>query len=134
MPTVRLRYRASSSRLISDRLRPCAKMVPEVGRSRPAIRFKSVDFPEPELPSSARNSPAQTSSVTSSRHYQMGSALIRAVDAAETATPSLAGIIAPRWYYASSAVRVTACHGADVVRLKSVLPPKWKAAGEKTRE
>ena len=32
-------------------------MPPEVGRSKPAIRFSSVDLPEPELPSSATNSP-----------------------------------------------------------------------------
>src|SRR5579864_6937132 len=40
-------------------------MAPEVGRSRPASRFSRVDFPEPELPSRARNSPARTSRETS---------------------------------------------------------------------
>src|SRR5208337_2442005 len=33
---------------------------PEVGRSSPAIKFSKDDFPEPELPSSATNSPAPT--------------------------------------------------------------------------
>ncbi len=32
-------------------------IVPEVGRSRPAIRFKSVDFPDPEGPIRAMKSP-----------------------------------------------------------------------------
>src|SRR5437016_12577077 len=40
-------------------------MAPDVGRSRPASRFSSVDLPEPELPSSARNSPEGISSETS---------------------------------------------------------------------
>src|SRR6202030_361010 len=40
-------------------------MAPEVGRSSPASRLRSVDLPEPELPSRARNSPARTSRETS---------------------------------------------------------------------
>src|SRR6202140_5041324 len=40
-------------------------MAPEVGRSSPASRLSNADLPEPELPSSARNSPARTSRETS---------------------------------------------------------------------
>src|ERR1700680_2327688 len=40
-------------------------MAPEVGRSRPASRFRKVDFPDPELPRRARNSPARMSRETS---------------------------------------------------------------------
>src|SRR5579864_4095739 len=41
-------------------------MAPAVGRSKPANKFSSVDFPEPELPSNARNSPSRTDRDTSS--------------------------------------------------------------------
>ena len=37
---------------------------PDVARSRPPIRFKSVDFPDPDFPSSATRSPGRTSSET----------------------------------------------------------------------
>src|SRR5688572_29511106 len=37
-------------------------MAPLVGRSRPAMRFRSVDFPQPEGPTMATNSPGATSS------------------------------------------------------------------------
>src|SRR5271157_448184 len=49
----------------SARYCPCAMMEPEVGRSRPAMRLRSVDFPDPEEPSSARNSFRATDSDTS---------------------------------------------------------------------
>jgi hypothetical protein len=34
---------------------------PRLGFSKPAIRFSSVDLPQPEAPSSTRNSPRFTS-------------------------------------------------------------------------
>src|SRR5271157_6591081 len=49
----------------SARYCPCARMEPEVGRSRPAMRLRSVDFPDPEEPRSARNSFRATESETS---------------------------------------------------------------------
>ena len=45
---------------------PLARIEPEVGRSSPAMRLRSVDLPEPEEPSSARNSFVATESETSS--------------------------------------------------------------------
>src|SRR5947209_16962402 len=42
-------------------------MSPSVGRSRPAIRFKSVVLPDPDGPMSARNSPRVTSRFRSAR-------------------------------------------------------------------
>ncbi len=45
---------------------PWAKMEPEVRRSRPAIRLRSVDFPEPEEPRRARNSLLATERESSS--------------------------------------------------------------------
>src|SRR5688572_14278954 len=41
--------------------------VPESGRSSPAIRLRSVDFPAPDSPMIATYSPAATCSVTSCR-------------------------------------------------------------------
>ncbi|CPK81703.1 Uncharacterised protein [Bordetella pertussis] len=37
--------------------RPLTTMRPAVGRSNPVIRLSSVDFPQPEAPSTTRNSP-----------------------------------------------------------------------------
>ena len=45
---------------------PSARIEPEVGRSSPAMRLSRVDLPEPDEPSSARNSPAATERETSS--------------------------------------------------------------------
>src|SRR5258707_5756118 len=50
----------------SESFHPPQRIEPEVGRSSPAIKFSNVDLPEPELPSSARNSPVGTVSDTSS--------------------------------------------------------------------
>ena len=50
----------------SARFWPRARIEPEVTRSSPAIRFKSVDLPEPDEPSSARNSPSAIENETSS--------------------------------------------------------------------
>ena len=36
------------------------RCVPPVDRSRPAMRLSSVDFPEPDVPTRAMNSPAFT--------------------------------------------------------------------------
>ena len=66
MPTTCKRYLASSSRESFARSRSCTTTLPEVGRSRPAIRFSTEDLPEPELPRRATKSPAQTSSDTPS--------------------------------------------------------------------
>ncbi len=67
MPTVVSRYAASSSPVIRARSFPPASMRPELGRSRPPIRWRSVDFPEPDLPNSATRSPRHTSSETPRR-------------------------------------------------------------------
>ena len=40
--------------------RPLIEIVPEVISSSPAIMFSSVDFPQPEGPTSTRNSPSPT--------------------------------------------------------------------------
>ena len=42
------------------------QIVPAVVSSIPAISFSSVDFPQPDGPTSTMNSPSRTSSVTSS--------------------------------------------------------------------
>src|SRR5438270_13880828 len=44
---------------------PSIRMLPLVGWSRPAIRFKVVDFPQPEGPTSETNSPSAISSDSS---------------------------------------------------------------------
>ncbi len=41
--------------------RPLITMSPEETGSRPAIMFKSVDLPQPDGPTSTRNSPSSTS-------------------------------------------------------------------------
>ena len=64
MPTVVSRYAASSSPVIRARSLPPASIRPDVGRSRPPIRLRSVDFPEPDFPRSATRSPRRTSSET----------------------------------------------------------------------
>src|SRR5467141_1959671 len=45
---------------------PSTTMRPEVARSRPATRLSRVDFPLPDAPITAVNSPAEMSSVTPS--------------------------------------------------------------------
>src|SRR5262245_12603574 len=44
----------------SAMLTPPTLMEPDVGRSSPPMRFRSVDFPEPAGPISAKNSPLPT--------------------------------------------------------------------------
>src|SRR5690606_30202862 len=39
-------------------LRSLMKICPSVGSSRPAMQFSNVDFPQPDEPSSTRNSPS----------------------------------------------------------------------------
>jgi hypothetical protein len=56
-PSVSLRRSASSSRFISDSERWLISIWPEVGRSSAPIKFISDDFPEPEGPMMATNSP-----------------------------------------------------------------------------
>src|SRR6266566_8433408 len=65
MPTCSARYFAA--RLIDKRAisRPATTISPWSGRSSPAIRLRSVVFPEPDGPLSRTNSPSPTSSETS---------------------------------------------------------------------
>ena len=57
--------RASSFRAESSR--PSTVTVPEVGRSSPPSMCSSVDLPEPEVPTTATNSPFSTLRFTPSR-------------------------------------------------------------------
>ena len=50
MPTAVDRYAASSLPVIAARSLPPAWMRPELGRSSPPIKFRSVDLPDPDLP------------------------------------------------------------------------------------
>jgi hypothetical protein len=61
MPTFAPRQTASSSSLSSPRLRPSTVTVPAVGRSIPVIRFRIVDLPLPDGPTTATISPAAIS-------------------------------------------------------------------------
>src|SRR5207249_6782636 len=65
-PTCERRYRASWLSFARVRSMPSTTMRPEVARSRPATRLSSVDFPLPDAPMTAVNSPAAICSVTSS--------------------------------------------------------------------
>src|SRR5262245_53937567 len=67
MPTVCRRFWASSlmDRRVSSQ--PSTSFRPEVGRSRPPSRCRSVDLPEPDLPSSTSFSPRFTSRETPRR-------------------------------------------------------------------
>ena len=47
--------------------RPSTLMLPEFGRTKPAIVIRSVVLPEPDGPSSVRNSPALIETEMSSR-------------------------------------------------------------------
>ena len=51
---------------VPARSRPRSRMRPASGASKPATRRSSVDLPEPEPPSSARNSPGATSRLSPS--------------------------------------------------------------------
>jgi hypothetical protein len=66
IPTCRARNLASApSPRVSIR-RPATVTVPMVGRSSPATRLSSVDFPLPDGPMTATTSPAATLMLTSS--------------------------------------------------------------------
>src|SRR5678809_1323069 len=60
IPTFVRRCWLSSSDDNDARSLPSMRRAPEVGRSRPAIKFNNVDLPEPDVPSSARSSPSAT--------------------------------------------------------------------------
>ena len=60
-PTLRLRNFASSSFDIEVTSRSSTRTFPESGRSRPPIRWSSVDFPMPDGPTTASISPLRTS-------------------------------------------------------------------------
>ncbi len=47
-----------------ERGAPSMTTVPASGRTKPAIRFISVDFPQPEGPTIATNSPSPTLKLT----------------------------------------------------------------------
>jgi hypothetical protein len=61
---VRFRRWASSSPLKPPTSIPSIESIPEVGLSSAPIRLSSVDFPEPEGPMIATNSPGQISKLT----------------------------------------------------------------------
>ncbi len=65
IPTWRARNRASALSLRVSIRRPATVTAPEVGRSRPAMRLSSVDFPLPDGPMTATTSPAATPMLTS---------------------------------------------------------------------
>jgi hypothetical protein len=58
-PTVRPRQAASLFSLRSPNTVPPTSMRPDVARSMPATRFSNVDFPDPDRPTMATNSPGQ---------------------------------------------------------------------------
>src|SRR5512143_2118648 len=59
-PMFALRHFASAPSLIVETSRSPTTIRPEVGRSMPAMRFRSVVLPEPEGPMSAMKSPSST--------------------------------------------------------------------------
>ena len=65
-PIFLLRKMVSSSSLSSSSCFPSMTTLPLVGTSRPPSRFRSVDFPLPEVPTIARNSPFSTDRFTPS--------------------------------------------------------------------
>src|SRR5512140_1093372 len=66
-PMCRLRQPARADSLIAETSSPPTRTCPEVGRSMPAIRFKSVVLPEPDGPIKATKSPASTLNESPSR-------------------------------------------------------------------
>ena len=64
IPTRRRRYRARPVSLSVSTRWPPTVTAPLVGRSSPAIRLSSVDFPLPEGPMIATDSPRETSMLT----------------------------------------------------------------------
>ena len=65
IPTCRARNLASPLSLRLSIRRPATVTVPAVGRSSPAMRLSSVDFPLPDGPMTAATSPAATSRLRS---------------------------------------------------------------------
>src|SRR5664279_4651630 len=66
-PTFALRHFASAASLIEETCWSPTRIVPDVGRSMPAMRLRSVVLPEPEGPMSATKSPSSTDSDNLSR-------------------------------------------------------------------
>src|SRR5688572_30277563 len=60
---------ARSPSLIEDSCAPATEMVPELGLSRPAMRFRRVVLPEPDGPISASKLPSGTSRLRLSRTF-----------------------------------------------------------------
>src|SRR5438105_10886526 len=58
---LRVRHEASSASDICETRRSPIQTSPSLGRSSPAIRFRSVVLPEPDGPMMPRNSPLATS-------------------------------------------------------------------------
>src|SRR5690606_21267720 len=73
-PRLRRRQSARSSSSIAKRSSPKTSTRPLVGVSRPASRPSSVDFPDPDAPTTATVPPASTSKPTSSRIVSQPSA------------------------------------------------------------
>ena len=67
MPMWRRRMRASSSSLFPVIVSPAMLISPSSATSSPAMRLSSVDFPQPDGPMIATNSPAATSRSTPRR-------------------------------------------------------------------
>jgi hypothetical protein len=63
-PSVRFRISASRFRSSRPTSSPASRYAPLVGRSRQPSRFMSVDFPDPDAPMTATDSPASMSSDT----------------------------------------------------------------------
>jgi hypothetical protein len=66
-PTWRARHAVSFPSERLEIVTPSTAIVPEVGRSSPPIRFRRVDFPDPDGPIRARNSPWATVRASPSR-------------------------------------------------------------------
>ena len=67
MPMLRLLRTACSEGFSLWMSTPSIRTLPVVGASTPAIICSKVDFPEPELPMTARNSPSPMVRFTPSR-------------------------------------------------------------------
>ena len=63
-PTRVARTAARSRSAMRATSNPVMRTTPEVGRSRVPMMWRSVDFPDPEGPTMATNSPASTLKLT----------------------------------------------------------------------
>ena len=66
-PSMSRRIRVRSSSFMPVMSRPAMRLCPPLGMSRPARQCRSVDFPDPEGPMIATNSPRRTERLTLSR-------------------------------------------------------------------